>query len=114
MKTRVGVIGLGVLGSPVAERLIGKGFDVAVFDVRDEPMTALASTGATACASPAEVAARSEHIISLVADEAQTDEVVCGTGGVLSALQPGTTLIVCSTLGPGPVQRIAAALAAQG
>ena len=114
MKTSVGVIGLGVLGKPIAGRLIKAGFSVAVFDVRDEPLAALKSAGATACASPAEVAMRADIIISLVADCAQTDDIVSGAGGILETLRPGAIFVTGSTLGPAPVHRIAASLAAKG
>ena len=112
MTAQVGVIGLGVLGRPVAERLISKGFELAVFDVRDEPMAALKRSGARACASPAAVAQSSEIILSLVSDAAQTDEVVFGADGILTALQERTILVIGSTLGPAPVQKVAHALAA--
>ena len=114
MTLQVGVIGLGVLGKPVAERLIAAGFAVAVFDVREEPVAALKLAGAFACASPAEVAVRSDYIVSLVSDEAQTNEIVFGADGMLTTLRPGTTLIVGSTLGPGPVKQVAAGLASRG
>lgn len=114
MATRVGVIGLGVLGKPVAERLLGQGFEVAVFDVRAEPIAALKSIGARACVSPAQVAQHSEFIVSLVSDEAQTDAIVFGDDGILGALQPSTVVIVGSTLGPAPVTRVAEAIAAHG
>ena len=49
-KTRVGVIGLGVIGKPIAQRLVSGGFEVAVYDVRAEPMAELSAAGAKACA----------------------------------------------------------------
>jgi 2-hydroxy-3-oxopropionate reductase len=114
MALQVGVIGLGILGRPIAGRLVAAGFEVAVFDVRQEPMAALKSKGAVPCASPAEVAKRSDFIVSLVSDEAQTNDVVFGGDGILTTLRPAATLIVGSTLGPAPVQKVAAALAAKG
>src|SRR5688572_7361529 len=114
MKPRVGVIGLGALGMPVAGRLVKDGCSVAVFDVRAEPMAALKSAGARACRSAAEVAAQSEIIISLVSDRAQTLDVVFGVDGILSALKPETILVIGSTLGPEPVLAVAQALSAQG
>jgi 2-hydroxy-3-oxopropionate reductase len=114
MTTSVGVIGLGVIGKPIAERLVKAGYGVSVFDVRAEPVAALQGMGATACAAPAEVAKRSEIIISLVSNEAQTDDVVSGAGGVLETLRAGSIFVTGSTLGPAPACRIAQALAHKG
>ena len=112
--TSVGVIGLGIIGKPIAERLLKAGFQVAVHDVRDEPMEALAQAGATACTTSAEVAAGSTLIISLVLDAPQTDAVVSGADGICRTIKPGSIFATGSTLGPAPVQRAAAALAAKG
>jgi 2-hydroxy-3-oxopropionate reductase len=114
MTTSVGVIGLGVIGKPIAERLVKAGYGVSVFDVRAEPMAALQGLDATPCAAPAEVAKRSEIIISLVSNEAQTDDVVSGAGGVLETLRAGSIFVTGSTLGPAPACRIAQALAHKG
>jgi len=114
MKTKVGVIGLGALGRPVAERLIGAGFEVAVFDVQTEPLAALKSAGAIACASPADVAAHSEFIVSLVSDRAQTEDVVFGHNGIVKTLKAGSMLIIGSTLGPAAVKKVSEAIAAKG
>jgi len=114
MRAAVGVIGLGVLGRPVAERLLAAGFGVAVYDVRAEPMAALKDAGATACTSPAGVALASDFIVSLVSDEAQTDDVISGAGGILETLRPGAIVVIGSTLGPAPVRRAAEGIAARG
>lgn len=114
MTFNVGVIGLGIIGKPIAERLVKAGFRVAVYDVRDEPVAALRAAGATACASAADVAGRSDIIISLVLDRAQTDDVVFGANGIIQTIRPGTIFATGSTLGPAPVRSIAAALAAKG
>jgi 2-hydroxy-3-oxopropionate reductase len=114
MTASVGVIGLGVIGKPIAERLVKAGYGVSVFDVRAEPVAALQGLGATACATPAAVAKRSEIIISLVSTEAQTDDVVSGAGGVLETLRAGSIFVTGSTLGPAPARRIAQVLAHKG
>jgi 2-hydroxy-3-oxopropionate reductase len=114
MTYSVGVIGLGIIGKPIAERLVKAGFRVAVHDVREEPVAELKNAGATACASSAEVASRSDYIISLVMDRAQTDDVVFGAQGIIQTIKSGTLFATGSTLGPAPVQRIATALAAKG
>jgi len=112
--SNVGVIGLGIIGKPIAERLLKAGFRVAVYDVRREPVAQLEAAGAHACGSSAEVAAGSELIISLVSDAPQTDDVVSGTDGILRTLQAGSIFATGSTLGPAPVKRVAAQLAAKG
>lgn len=111
---QVGVIGLGALGEPVAARLLQAGCATSVFDVRREPMRSLAARGAVACVSPADVAARSDFIVSLVADATQTEAIVYGDDGILKTLRPGSIVIIGSTLGPDPVRRVAAAVAAAG
>lgn len=112
--TRVGVIGLGVIGKPIAERLLEKGFEVAVFDVRPEPMADVSAAGAFACDSPADLAQRSDFIITLVSDRAQTAEVVAGPEGILTTLREETVIIIGSTLGPGPVEDLAGAIGEAG
>ena len=114
MTYNVGVIGLGIIGKPIAERLIKAGFRVHVYDVRDEPVAELTRAGAIACTSSADVAGRSDFIISLVLDRAQTDDVVFGARGVLKSIRSGTIFATGSTLGPAPVRALADALAARG
>jgi 2-hydroxy-3-oxopropionate reductase len=114
MQAKVGVIGLGALGRPIAELLIKAGHRVAVYDVRAEPLAALQKAGAPACVCPAEVAQQSDIVISLVLDGAQTDDIVFGDNGVLGSLKRGAIFAIGSTLSPAPVKKIAAALAAKG
>ena len=114
MISDVGVIGLGIIGKPIALRLVDAGFRVFVYDVRDEPVAALQAAGAIACASSADVAGCSDIVISLVLDGAQTDDVVFGARGLMQSIRPGTLFATGSTLGPAPVRRIAAALNEKG
>jgi len=114
MKAPVAVIGLGALGLPVAARLLAAGHATAVHDVRAEPMRELAAQGACAAATPAEAAREAEVIISLVADAGQTERIVSGPDGILQTLKPGAIFATGSTLGPAPVQHIAAQIADKG
>jgi len=114
MEKKVGVIGLGVLGRPVAERLVTQGFEVAVYDVRRDAVAAVAAAGAIACDSPADVAQKSELIITLVSDYAQTDDVIGGPRGILTSIRDETIVVIGSTLGPAPVQELSGAIAERG
>ena len=114
MTAHVGVIGLGVLGRPVAERLLEQGFDVAVFDVRTSRRLPSRPPARLACDSPADVAHRSEFIITLVSDEAQTQDVIFEADGILTTLKDEAVVIIGSTLGPAAVQALAGAIAARG
>ena len=114
LEARVGVIGLGALGLPIARRLINAGCTTAVYDVRFDPVRELAALGANPCSSPADVARVSDLIISLVSDAEQTDAIVSGPGGILEALRPDAVFATGSTLGPGPVLRVAQQIAAKG
>jgi 2-hydroxy-3-oxopropionate reductase len=111
MTLSVGVIGLGALGEPIAGLLLKAGFATSVCDVRRDPLERLAKLGGRPCTSAAEVARDSEVIVSLVLDEAQTMDVVCGESGLLGEIRPGAILAIGSTLGPDAVRRIAEALA---
>jgi 3-hydroxyisobutyrate dehydrogenase-like beta-hydroxyacid dehydrogenase len=114
MPLNVGVIGLGTIGKPMALRILKAGFPLCVYDIRSEPLIALRDAGATACNSSADVAARSDLIISLVLDGAQTDDVVFGANGVIHTIKPGAIFATGSTLGPAPVLKIADALKTRG
>jgi len=107
---KVGFIGTGTMGKPMARNLVKAGFDVGVRDVREEPITELEAAGATPYGSASEVAARSEVVISMVLNLAQTEDVVFGNQGVMSGARPGTKLVIGSTIGPGPMRKIAQAL----
>ncbi|MCC6533933.1 MAG: NAD(P)-dependent oxidoreductase [Burkholderiales bacterium] len=111
---KVGLIGLGNLGEPMAKNLVKAGFEVAVYDVRAQPMSVLANLGATACASPAEVGSRCDTIFTMVLNLEQTEAVVFGPEGVSGSMRPGSKLVIGSTLGPEPVHRIAEALRERG
>jgi 2-hydroxy-3-oxopropionate reductase len=107
MTLSVGVIGLGALGEPIAGLFLKAGFATSVCDVRRDPLERLAKLGGRPCASAAEVARHSELIVSLVLDQAQTMDVVCGKSGLLGEIRPGAILAIGSTLGPDAVRRIA-------
>ena len=112
--TEAGVIGLGVIGKPIALRLLRAGFKTAVHDVRAEPVAELQAAGARACASAREVAMHSDLIIGLVSDAPETMDIVSGANGIVHGLRPHAIFATGSTLGPQAVKDAAHELAKHG
>ena len=96
----VGLIGLGAMGLGMAQSLRRAGHQVHVHDVRAEAARAFAAEGGVACASPAEVAAQCEVVVSVVVNAAQTEQVLFGPGGCAGAMQGGSLFVMCSTVDP--------------
>jgi 3-hydroxyisobutyrate dehydrogenase len=96
---RIGFIGLGAMGAPMATRLLTAGYDVHVFDTRASQVELLASRGATAASSVIEVARRSDTVLtSLPSPEAVREVVLDETAGVIAGLAQGAMLIEHSTV----------------
>ncbi len=96
----VGVIGLGAMGAGMAGSLRRAGCAVHVCDVRDGVAATFAQGGGTPCATPAELAARCDVVVSVVVNAAQTESVLFGADGAAAALRPGAVFVMCSTVDP--------------
>jgi 3-hydroxyisobutyrate dehydrogenase len=96
----IGLIGLGAMGRGMAGSLRRAGYTVHVCDVRPEAAQAFAADGGVACATPAELAAHCEVIVSVVVNAAQTEAVLFGPGGAAAAMRPGSAFVMCSTVDP--------------
>ncbi len=96
----LGFIGLGAMGSRIAERLQRAGHSMTVFDRNAKRVEALAAKGAAAARTPAEVAARSEIVLSCVADDAAVEAVLLGRAGALEQVPRGTLFVDLSTVSP--------------
>jgi 3-hydroxyisobutyrate dehydrogenase len=114
MSNRVAILGLGIMGSGMAHRLLSSGFQVAVYSRNREKAKPLADAGAFVAASPAEAAARSEIILSMVADDFASRAVWLGDKGALAGAKPGSILIESSTLTVEWVKELAAAASQRG
>lgn len=116
MKTgsNVGVVGLGAMGSGMAQSLRRAGYQVHVFDVRETVAQAFAKDGGVACGSPAELAASCEVIVSVVVNAAQTESVLFGPGGCAAAMGAGHVFVMCSTVDPNWSIALEARLAQTG
>jgi len=105
---KIGWIGLGNIGLPMARRLVGQGFDVTVCGhVRRGPVEEMKRAGAKEVGSPRELAEVCEVIFSMVRDVPQTEEVLFGGNGLWEGLRRGQVLILSSTLSPDFCRRIA-------
>jgi L-threonate 2-dehydrogenase len=111
---RIGVIGLGSMGMGMARRLVGAGFRVAGYDVREEAGAALAAAGGGHAASPAEAAAQADILLVMVVNAAQVDAVLFGTGGAAAALPRGAVVMLSVTVPPSFAAATAKRLEASG
>ena len=100
MSLVAGVIGLGAMGTGMAQSLRRAGYQVHVFDIRPGAAQAFAEGGGVACTSLAELAAASDVLVSVVVNAAQTEDVLFGPGGCAAAMQPGSVFVMCSTVDP--------------
>lgn len=97
---RLGVIGIGAMGMPVALRALDCGFAVSVRDIRPEAEREAAIAGASVQPSPAAVGRHSEVVVVLVVDRHQVETVLFGTDGVVAGMAPGGIVVVSSTIEP--------------
>jgi 3-hydroxyisobutyrate dehydrogenase-like beta-hydroxyacid dehydrogenase len=111
---RVGFVGLGFQGKPLARNIVEAGYPLTVHDVREQPMQELESAGARIAASPAELASASDLVIICVVNDAQVMDVLEGSHGILSTAAPGTIVAIHSTILPETMTRAAELAAAKG
>ncbi len=114
MNTIAGVIGLGAMGSGIAQTLRRAGYQVHAFDVRPEAAQAFARDGGVACASPAELAAACDVVVSVVVNAQQTEQVLYGPHGCAAAMRAGSVFVMCSTVDPNWSVTLEQRLASQG
>jgi 2-hydroxy-3-oxopropionate reductase len=114
MALRVGYVGLGIMGRPMALNLLKAGFETAVYARRQESMAPLVAAGARACASPAEVAKHADVVFTNVSDTPDVEEIVLGENGILQGAAPGAIVVDMSTISPVATRAMAQKLAARG
>lgn len=110
----VGVIGLGIMGAPMARNLLRAGFPVVVWNRSPGRMDELVAAGAEPAASPREVAARAAVTITMLPDSPDVEEVFHGPDGILAGVAPGVVLIDMSTIAPRVARELAATVAERG
>lgn len=111
---KIGFIGLGRMGRPMAGNMQHKGFSLLVYDIADGPLQELSRLGASTAGSVAELAAECRTIITVLPSHTEVESVILGAGGVIAHAAPGTLLMDMSTVDPASTDRVAAALVAAG
>ena len=111
---RVGFIGLGVMGRPMALNLMRGGHEVTVYARRPASVQPLVKRGAASAATPAELAEGCAAVFTMVTGTSDVEAVLLGADGVVHGAPPGTVVIDMSTIDPAATREIAAALAARG
>ena len=111
---RIGFVGLGVMGAPMAGNLVGAGATVTVYDRVRGAVEALAAAGATAADGLREVAEAADVVILMLPDSPDVEAVVLGEGGLAATLGEGKLLIDMSTIAPATARAVHAALADRG
>jgi 2-hydroxy-3-oxopropionate reductase len=114
MAERVGFIGLGIMGMPMARNLMEAGYELTVHNRSPEKAEELGKEGATVAAIPREVAEKSDVVITMLPDSPQVREVVAGENGVLEGISEGALLIDMSTISPVVTEELAEAVKEKG
>lgn len=111
---KIGFIGLGIMGKPMAKNLIKAGHELVVYDVVQASVEELKAAGATAAESAKAVAGQCKTIITMVPNSPQVKEVVLGKDGILDGAKEGTIVVDMSSIAPLASQEICAACAKAG
>ncbi len=111
---RLGFIGLGIMGRPMAKNLLTAGHEVTAYNRSEAPRAELAAAGARIAGSPAEAAHDAEVVVTMVTDSPDVEAVCLGPGGVIEGAAAGTVVVDMSTISPEVTRRVGAKLAERG
>ncbi len=112
--TTVAVLGLGIMGAPMAANLIKAGFDVVVYNRSPEKVERLVEQGARGAGDVAEAVREADIVLTMLPDSPDVEAVVLGEGGVLDSARPGALLVDASTIRPDVSVRLAEEARARG
>ncbi len=113
-ETRVGLIGTGIMGEPMARNLLRAGFTVFVYNRTRSKLQRLLAEGARSVESPAALAAEVSTVISVVSDSPDVEAVYLDSGGICEGLRPGSLCIDMSTVSPDAARKVATAVQERG
>ena len=112
--TSIGFIGLGTMGAPMARNLLKAGHCLTVYDINPAAIETMKAAGASVAASPRDMAAASDVVITMLPDAPDVEKAVTGADGILAGIRPGSLYIDMSTIDPETTQRLGKRLAAAG
>ena len=111
---KVGIIGVGMMGKPIAENLIRKGFEIIVYDIRTEPLEALQKLGAKVAKSAKEIGELCNVILLLTRDSKQAKSVISGKGGIFGGAMEGSVIVIMRTVEPDVCKKVSLTCAKKG
>ena len=111
MSKKIGFIGLGIMGKPMAKNLLKAGYDLTVCDINSAAVGEVVALGAKAAATPKAVAAQTEIIITMLPNSPQVKTVALGDQGLIEGARPGAIVVDMSSIAPQAAQEVAKALA---
>lgn len=103
---KIGFIGLGVMGKPMAKNLLKAGYPLVIYDIVQETLSELIKSGAEAASNPKEVAVKSDIIITMLPDSPQVEEVMLRENGILEGARKGCLVIDMSSIDPQATVRL--------
>ena len=104
--SRIGFIGLGVMGKPMALNLVKAGYALKVYDINHDPVDLLQKSGAEAGKSPEEVAEQCDLVFTMLPNSPQVEQVIAGDQGVLKGIKPGSVIVDMSSIAPSVAVRL--------
>lgn len=111
---KIGFIGLGIMGKPMAKNLLKAGYSIVAYDIVPEAVKALTDAGAEKGESSADVASKTEVVITMLPNSPHVKEAVLGKNGVLEGAKPGTILVDMSSIAPLASKEISEKAAEKG
>jgi 2-hydroxy-3-oxopropionate reductase len=112
--TRIGFIGLGIMGKPMAKNLLKAGHSLVVYDIVPAGADEVVGAGAARGSSPKDVAGQTELVITMVPDGPEVEQAVLGSNGVLEGAKKGAIVVDMSSISPMVAQKVGAKCEAQG
>ena len=107
---KVGFIGLGIMGKPMSKNLLKAGYELVVMDLNQEAVAEVAAAGAAVAATPKEVAAQCEFIVTMLPNSPHVRAVVLGDNGIIEGARAGTCVVDMSSIAPLASREMAAEL----